>query len=54
MQKSNEQQNREMLVSARTKLSESYDILKKFDHFKEDLPSIDHVLLKITMFLGER
>lgn len=54
MLKSNAQQNQDMLMSARTKLSETYDILKKFDGFKEDLPSIDHIILKITMFLSKR
>jgi hypothetical protein len=48
------QQNKEMLMSAMTKLAESYDILKRFNRFKADLPCIDHILLKITMLLGER
>ena len=54
MLKSNAQQNQEVLTSARTKLGESYDILRKFDNFKEDLPSLDHVILKITMLLSKR
>ncbi len=54
MLKSNAQQNLEVLTSARTKLGESYDILRKFDSFKEDLPDIDHIILKITMLLSKR